>query len=161
MKRKRPGLYTAFGGRSMRTTMLVRLAITSLQARGNRISKSSVVDESKKVDETGIGISPSALRKNADAWAIFISKRTWVGTQSSNDSGTALEPYPQVKAASLATLKRSSRADLIKRILCLQEEISKFRTQLQHYEEQLLGITKHPFPPGAEKPASWANLKNI
>jgi hypothetical protein len=66
-----------YGPKMERTVRLVKASVDALVQANQMVSKATVVAKSKELDPEGQGVSASAIKRNADAFAYYEKYRSY------------------------------------------------------------------------------------
>lgn len=145
--RQSPWLEQTYQMRRQRTVDLTRLSIAHLRSTQGRISLSSIVEASRLVDETGRGISSSAILANQDAMQLYVEARDWrpLKTRKKMRSKHPLElPLNSTPdtASARTRLRRLTKNELVERVLQLERVLGEMRHNL--VQQHALTVAAHP-----------------
>ena len=134
-----------------RTVDLVKRSIDALLQARRRVSLASIVEESRRADPNGVGISRSAIYSNQEAYALFTAHcSAKQGTRNAKPPATttADEAGPPRIAAdrNLTRLRqryrRMTKEELANRLIHVEQAYAQLEQQLLDQSEELLQLRR-------------------
>lgn len=137
-----------------RTVSLVKASVDALVEANQPVSKATVVEKSKELDPDGRGVSPSAIKRNPDAYAYYEQHRSYKPpasnaaiVRSSKRSPVAnASPEPKVgwikPGRDLQRVRqrylRLSKAELVEQLLQVEQGLVEQQELWHHSNDNLL-----------------------
>lgn len=146
--------------RRQRTVDLVKRSIDALLRAHRRISLASIVEESRRADPDGVGISRSAIYSNQEAYALFTAHcSAKQATQRAKPpaTSTAEEPGPLRIAVDRdltrvrQRYRRMTKDELANRLIHVEQAYAQLEQQFLDQSEELLRLRAHPEHPGKRR----------
>jgi hypothetical protein len=145
---ERPWLEQIYQQRRQRTIELTRKAISYLQSQQTGISLSRIVAASRIVDVARKGVSSSGILTNEVAMQLYVESRDWRPLKSpfkriKDAHPLALRQRPNNGKASVSSsLRRMTKAELVERVLQLEQALGEMREIL--VKQHALALAAHP-----------------
>lgn len=144
---ERPWLQQIYQQRRQRTIELTRKAISYLQSQQTGISLSRIAAASRIVDEAGKGVSSSAILTNEVAMQLYVESRDWRPLNSPFKSSKDAHPLAlrlrtnNGNASVGSSLRRMTKAELVERVLQLEQALGEMREIL--VKQHALALAAH------------------